>query len=462
MSLPKAGTVSTTNPHEPTAQALRDLAESTPLEDRRILLAALDALERSDTGVSVSVPANWERTIRRIPPEQHDERIRCISAIRAALNPHCETAPSSIPQNPFDILPGRMLLDLIPTLPSQSQASLAQTSREMRAAVRTYREELVTPFLEEPDLERLLAYFCPQPLSFGRIGAFESLKHDLLTKVVPDILEVLGRSDNLSAEEKETLCKNSPETIVNNPGLLRQVLEAAYDDSLVSFVTKGIDEPRFSFSDPQTVSTLKERARVTEAWLEANRPSVGRISQPFEHCVLCLPEEICALTNLSMLSLPKSSIRTLPRSIGNLRNLNWLCLTDSPLSSLPAEIGNFVELIHLYLSNNQLTALPAKIGNLRNLCVLDLSNNQLTALPEEIGNLRKLVALNLSNNQLTALSKGIGNFTRLLYLFFAGNKLTALPEEIGNLTKLKDFTLENNPLTDLTLQHLRSLGWLSV
>ena len=446
MASPKAEFVSTKNvpiqgPYEPAAQALRDLAEKTSPKDQRTLLAALDALGRSDTRVSVHVPTNWKKPIRRIrhiPPERHEERMRCISAIRDALTVHCEAAPSSVPESPFDTLPGQMLSALVSTLPPQSQALLAQTSHAMRATVNAQRAQLIASFRNEPGLERLLSYFCPKTLDDDQLGAFEPMRYDLLTKVVPDVLDVLESSTNLSDDEKKLFCTHSPEVIVGDASLLRRVLQAAYNNSLVSLIAEG-GRPA-----PWAVHTLEEKARITREWLRGKGPSIDAFCLTKKPCMTCLPEEICLFTRLSSLDFTNQRIHCVPHCIGNLRGLQTLNLGGNLLSILPPEIGNLSSLQTLNLGDNLLSILPSEIGNLSGLQTLDLHGNQLAFLPSEIGKLSDLQTLRLHGNQLAFLPSEIGKLSDLNGLDLRFNLLSALPSEIGNITSLAQLSLRHN------------------
>ena len=208
--------------------------------------------------------------------------MNCISAIRLGA------------------LYDQMCVDATP--PSQSQAPLPQTSRQIRAAERARRIQQVVQFRNEPGLERLLSYFCPRFFGEYYPVSFKFLNRDLLTKTVPDILEVLGSSTDISDDERNSLCKRSLRAIVDDPNLLRRVLQAAYDISLVSLVG-GVEEPQAPLPDLQDVPTLEEKARSIKEWLSVYGPSVERICFSEGLCVTCLPEEICALTNLSYLRI---------------------------------------------------------------------------------------------------------------------------------------------------------------
>ena len=387
-----------------------------------------------------------------------DQRIPLVAL--DALQTNREGAESTIPESLFDKLPGSVLSDflsdLLSILPPRGRVSLEQTSRSMRLAVNAHRVQEIASFLNEPGLERLLSYFCPQSIDRDRLGVFESLRHDLLTKVLPDVCTVLRGSTYISDDEKKELCTHSPEAIVGNPRLLCQVLQAAYDNSLVSFVADGHNEDlTYEIEPPQlSLPTLKEKARITKGWLEVRGSSIKNFCVSVtDYRMTCLPEEICALTNLYHLSVEKQLIRTLPHSIGNLRKLVCLSFDHNQLVSLPPEIRNLSSLYLLNLNHNQLVSLPSEIGNLIDLDCLFLSNNRLVSLPSEIGNLFRgnpnspTNWLNLAYNQLVSLPPEMGNLSSLRCLNLAHNQLVSLPQEMGNLRNLSQLELEGNPVT---------------
>jgi len=165
-----------------------------------------------------------------------------------------------------------------------------------------------------------------------------------------------------------------------------------------------------------------------------------------------LPQEICELTDLRILTLDGNHLATLPAEIGQLVGLRALRLDGNQLTEMPVEIGQLTHLQTLTLHQNRLTALPAEIGQLTDLETLTLDGNQLTALPAQIGQLAHLQVLRLDGNQLTALPAQIGQLTDLNMLTLDGNQLTALPAQIGQLTSLQTLKLDGNHLTALPAQ----------
>ncbi len=96
-----------------------------------------------------------------------------------------------------------------------------------------------------------------------------------------------------------------------------------------------------------------------------------------------VPDEICALTELTQLNI-----------------------TDQKkLTALSSCIGNLTNLKKLNLWLNALTTLPPEIGKLANLEALDISNNKITSLPVELKNCKKLKRIKIKGNSIKNLSE---------------------------------------------------------
>ena len=378
---------------------VQELARQTSPEDTRILLTALATLTEPSAPISGRIPEQWEGILQFIyttPPELPNEKARLISIARRVLEHNLEAPlqPSSDEQSgsPFDTMSQPLLHGFISEyLPPQSQAALAQTSRGMREAVKIGRAQQGRGFVNEPGLAALLSYFCSQPIDAQN---FRPIMNDLLNKILPNVLLSFRNSSTLSEDEKSSFLAHSPEAIANDPSLLRQVLRAAYDNSLVELVG-AIERPQVPLPDLRAASSLKEKAQITREWLKANEESVTTISinQSRPGTVTCLPEEICRLTKMSWLTIENQLIHRLPASIGTLRELRRLTISDSRLSSLPPEIGTLQNLDSLDLKRNQLSTLPQEIGDLPRLRTLYVKGNPHIFIPESILSKTKLDTL---------------------------------------------------------------------
>jgi len=162
-----------------------------------------------------------------------------------------------------------------------------------------------------------------------------------------------------------------------------------------------------------------------------------------------LPEAVCELRSLQILSLWDNQIATLPEAIGNLSSLKTLRLVNNQLTSLPDAIGSLKSCDFLEVEYNQLKTLPETIGNMAKLECLLITGNQLETLPESIGQLRKLRLLHCSQNRLTTLPEAVGTLQCLQDLMVEKNQLETLPEGIMQLPDLEAVEYEGNPMTTL-------------
>lgn len=162
-----------------------------------------------------------------------------------------------------------------------------------------------------------------------------------------------------------------------------------------------------------------------------------------------LPEEIGALTRLTMLNLKGSGITSLPSSFRRLQNLKELDLRwTKKMSSLPEEIGELSKLEKLNLMESGITTLPSFIGQLKSLKTLNLGwVKNLKELPNEIGELSSLNVLDISGLEIKFLPASIGNIASLNILIMFGSAITSLPPSIGQLQNLR--TLNLNGTDDL-------------
>ena len=101
--------------------------------------------------------------------------------------------------------------------------------------------------------------------------------------------------------------------------------------------------------------------------------------------IVCLPDEIGTLQNISIINLGgDTALTALPETIGNLLNLHLLDLRYTNISSLPDSIGYLINLNTLDISFTCISSLPDSIGNLVNLKTFDMSHTKITELPDSI------------------------------------------------------------------------------
>ncbi|KAK9950248.1 hypothetical protein M0R45_005749 [Rubus argutus] len=174
-----------------------------------------------------------------------------------------------------------------------------------------------------------------------------------------------------------------------------------------------------------------------------------------------IPSELCALTNLDLLSLYQNNL-TLDTSIPKanilaclaiLRNLRILDFSINPLNArLPISFSNFsTSLERLYLFNcNMRGNIPNDIGNLISLRTLSLFNNKLSgSIPTSMGRLENLQGLYLYNNKLEGyIPNELCQLNHLVEFILFGNQLSGyVPPCLGNLTAtLRTLSLGSNLL----------------
>ena len=159
-----------------------------------------------------------------------------------------------------------------------------------------------------------------------------------------------------------------------------------------------------------------------------------------------LPPWIGELTNLEMLDLRKTALRTLPDELCDLPNLRWIsCFGTKTLERLPERIGRLKQLRYLNLQYCGLVELPASIVELP--IELQINANRLTTLPASIGQ-KRIAELDLRGNCITSLPDEIVE-CGIVELSLMENGMTALPPVLGRMPDLEVLVLDGNRDLDL-------------
>jgi len=122
------------------------------------------------------------------------------------------------------------------------------------------------------------------------------------------------------------------------------------------------------------VEGVNEQQAAVEAGLE-NRyeRQVGRTAaqgfylflMPYGNKLDEFPEEICELTHLNQLRMPKHGFSSVPEAIGNLTHLKYLDLSGNNIERLPDSMGNLTDLKTLKIKDNPLQ--PGELDRLKAL-----------------------------------------------------------------------------------------------
>ncbi|CAM6108807.1 unnamed protein product [Calypogeia fissa] len=185
----------------------------------------------------------------------------------------------------------------------------------------------------------------------------------------------------------------------------------------------------------------------------------------------CLPQNLCCLSQLTMLELLSLQLTGLPHSFGNLSALKHLILNHceevvelpesfgklssletlhilqcTKLASLPSSFGRLCALQYLQLGNcSRLRRFPDNFGQLFALKKLGVFHaHQLEELPESFGLLSALEELELSNcSRFRRLPDNFGQLVALKSLVICdAGELEELPESFGLLSALEELELE--------------------
>ncbi|KAH3759798.1 protein phosphatase family protein [Pelomyxa schiedti] len=144
------------------------------------------------------------------------------------------------------------------------------------------------------------------------------------------------------------------------------------------------------------------------------------------------PLNVCAMRNLSSLTMCANDLKDMPPQVEALTNLTKLDLRRNSLKSLPSQIGMLTNLVSLSLQKNELVVLPPEIGNLSLLRDLNVANNKLTSLPDTISGLASLRTLQMWSNNLDSLPPSFAQLTRLQLAEFSSNNISTLHSDIRN------------------------------
>ncbi|XP_078697542.1 uncharacterized protein LOC144925429 [Branchiostoma floridae x Branchiostoma belcheri] len=178
---------------------------------------------------------------------------------------------------------------------------------------------------------------------------------------------------------------------------------------------------------------------------------------------ITLPDEMCSLTNLSVLCLANCDLKSVPDVVGKLTQLNKLRLWNNKKIKLPGEMSSLVNLIYLNLEGCDLDTLPPVVLKLSNLQELDLSNNRIS-LPDELYKLENMKVLRLCNTNLATVRPAVVKLTQLEELDLSENRRIHLPDELSGLNNIRVLKLEGTGMVTVppVVWRLTQLEWLDL
>ena len=272
-----------------------------------------------------------------------------------------------------------------------------------------------------------------------------------------------------------------------------------------------------SLQNLECLTTLDLIKNGLSEWLEKDRndafETIGNLPVLTDlylgdNGLVTIPEGVCNLTELKMLSLRWNPLKKLPKSmekmvdletisfeeaplhlsaeeaqpffqrLGALPNLRTLNLSETGLSILPESFGQLKSLENLYIENNKILSFSDAVSGLENLKFLCLNNNHFGEISEDeveklfatIAQIPNLAELYISitrwpnKGTLKKIPVSIGDCNNLKKLRIENQDITTIPASIGNLSKLEYLELEANLITSLpqTLSRLAQLKGLKI
>lgn len=181
----------------------------------------------------------------------------------------------------------------------------------------------------------------------------------------------------------------------------------------------------------------------------------GRLTQIFlrshyeDRKLTVLPDEVCAATELELLSIGINRVKKIPRDIGNLIKISSLFCGNNLITKVPESINQLLSLQTLELQNNRIKEFPGGCDRLISLRDLSLGNNLITSLPDDIGELPRLMSLRIPFNKIRKLPASTQDLIYLRRLHYGDNEVKELPEWIGNFKYMQELSLHDNQLETL-------------
>jgi hypothetical protein len=208
---------------------------------------------------------------------------------------------------------------------------------------------------------------------------FDPLQNELISSVLPILLNAVQCSTILGSEEKREFTAHSADEIARDPLLLCDLFLSCYNMSLVAFCEALSHERR-------TESSLREKAAAAAAFFRANREGLVEVKieglPQGTDVITCIPNEILSLPHLAWLEVVRHKIQTIHPVIGLHPTLFHLDLEQNVLRSLPHSLGQLRTLCFLFLPlNPSLRQLPDEIASLPNLHSLAVDRDLYRSLP---------------------------------------------------------------------------------
>ncbi|XP_033884521.3 DISP complex protein LRCH3-like isoform X14 [Acipenser ruthenus] len=228
-----------------------------------------------------------------------------------------------------------------------------------------------------------------------------------------------------------------------NRSLDRALDEASVTGSLNLSGRKLKEFPKSAANHDLTDTTQADlsRNRLSELPMEVCHFVSLESLNLYQNCIRQVPDSVLNLQSLSYLNISRNQLSTLPGSLCSLP-LKVLIACNNKLLCLPEEIGHLRQLTELDVSCNEIQTLPSQVGQLEALRDLNIRRNHLVRLPVELAEL-PLVRIDFSCNKITTIPVCYRNLRHLQTIVLENNPLQSPPAQICIKGKIHIFKYLN-------------------
>ncbi|MGH0153213.1 UNVERIFIED_CONTAM: hypothetical protein FKN15_056316 [Acipenser sinensis] len=228
-----------------------------------------------------------------------------------------------------------------------------------------------------------------------------------------------------------------------NRSLDRALDEASVTGSLNLSGRKLKEFPKSAANHDLTDTTQADlsRNRLSELPMEVCHFVSLESLNLYQNCIRQVPDSVFNLQSLSYLNISRNQLSTLPGSLCSLP-LKVLIACNNKLLCLPEEIGHLRQLTELDVSCNEIQTLPSQVGQLEALRDLNIRRNHLVRLPVELAEL-PLVRIDFSCNKIATIPVCYRNLRHLQTIVLENNPLQSPPAQICIKGKIHIFKYLN-------------------
>lgn len=162
-----------------------------------------------------------------------------------------------------------------------------------------------------------------------------------------------------------------------------------------------------------------------------------------------LSPNIKKLTNLRILDISGSFIKTIPPEIEQCKYLKSILANASRLENIPSTIGNLKQLRVLNLAACKIKTIPSEMGDINSLWSLSLASNQLKTVPESLAKLKNVTFFSIADNNLTHFPIPLLGLESAYNFWIHDNDFNTLPKEIVQLKSLQRLLIDVDDIENM-------------